>query len=82
MVKWHLYNIYINATNVNTTLFRCHLTIVCLVGINYSIVFLFLYIYLRETHIQLMTSSNKMSKEIYYTVSNELNERDHEEYFW
>ena len=33
-------------------------------------------------HIQLIISSNKMSKEIYYSVSNELKERGNSKYFW
>ena len=33
-------------------------------------------------NIQLIISSNKMLKEIYYIVSNELKERGNGEYFW
>ena len=33
-------------------------------------------------HIQLIISSNKMPKELYYTVSNELKERGNGECFW
>ena len=80
-----------NAINVNTTLFQCHFTIVCFVGINYSqcllsiddfILICFFSILKRETYIQLIISANMMSEEIYYTVSDELKEKGNDIFYY